>query len=98
MPPQEMPPQGAQPQAQPPQGEPGGGAQAVAEGIHTNLMKFMEMVQDVDPQAAEKLGAVAQAFEQVVAELTSGGGEPQGAPPQAGPPGQSPQGPRAVPM
>lgn len=89
-------PQPMQPQAQPqpPEQESGGGAQALVEGIHTDMMKFMEMVQGSAPEVAQKLDAVIQAFQAVVQELVGGGGP---AKPQAGPPGQSPQGPGAVP-
>ncbi len=83
-PPDEMPPE---------QGE-GGGVQKLVEGIHTDLMKFMELVQSAAPQVAAKLEAVVQGFAAVVEELV--GGEK---PPQAGPPNQpTDQGAGAVPM
>lgn len=91
MPPQMPPPQG-QPQPEGP-GEDesghGGGAQALVEGIHTDLMKFMDMVQASDPAVAQKLDAVIQAFQAVVQELVGGGGQkpagPQGQPTAGGP-------------
>ena len=94
MPPQMPPPQpNAAAQGAPPP-EQGGGVQELVEGIHTDMMKFLELVQESAPQVAQKLEAVVQAFQLVVQELVSGGGgKPQGAPPgqpSAGGPGSVP--------
>lgn len=100
MPPQ-MPPQG--PPQQPPQqpegvapGGAGGGSpvKKLAEGIHSGLMQFMDLLESsqLDPGLKEQLGAVISAYQEFIQNLVGGGGQaqPQERGPTAGGPGAVP--------
>lgn len=76
------------------QGSAPGGAQQLVEGIHTALMKLMDIVQKVSPESAQDLDEIVNEFQEFVQKLITGQQGPQ---PQEGPPGPTAGGPGAVP-
>ena len=73
MPMSPMPPQGA-PAPEQPQSSPGGASELVA-GLHSGMMKLLDMVSGKFPEIGQKLGAVVQQFQDVIGELGEGSDE-----------------------
>lgn len=75
----------AMPEAAPAEAEaqaPGGASQLVAD-IHSNLLKLADMIQAKFPEDAQELGAIIQAYQGFVENLSQAPGQKQG-PPQPG--------------